>query len=604
MNHIGLMMSRLFGVSVIALAAMQAVALDTVVLEAPGADKDLKANLESASLILQAKREARTDPGDLLAAAQAEYKRMLATLYSAGRYGGVVSVKVDGQEVTDMSLVNPPKSIGHIVITVTPGPVFRFSEATVEPLARSTVLPDDYRSGAIARSDTIVAAATTATTAWRDAGHPKVEMAGEDITADHAKSTVASRLTLDPGPRLRFGPLTVRGNKRVRTDRIIAIAGLPTGQIYSPGAVSDAGERLRRSGAFRSVSLQEAQKAGPGDQIGIEADVLENKRRRLGVGAEVSSDEGGQVTAYWMHRNLFGGAENLRFDLDISNIGISSDDNGMDYSLTGVFKRPATFNPDVDALLRSEIAHEDEPGYTSDTAEFGGGFVWHYSKKLDLQGGVGYRISHVDDAFGTRDYQLIALPLGATWDRRDNEFDPTRGFYLSANISPFIGLSKMRNGVFSTLDGRAYLGLGEKRNTVLAGWAQLGGLLGPKIDAAPADYLFFAGGGGSVRGQPYQSLGAGKHDGTIYGGRSYVALSGELRSYVTDSIGIVGFFDAGYVGKSELYDGSGNWMTGAGLGLRYKTGFGPIRFDLATPVKGGPDDADSVQVYIGIGQAF
>ena len=41
---------------------------------------------------------------------------------------------------------------------------------------------------------------------------------------------------------------------------------------------------------------------------------------------------------------------------------------------------------------------------------------------------------------------------------------------------------------------------------------------------------------------------------------------------------------------------------GTGLGLRYDTGFGPIRFDVATPVAG--DTGDGVQIYIGIGQAF
>ena len=43
-------------------------------------------------------------------------------------------------------------------------------------------------------------------------------------------------------------------------------------------------------------------------------------------------------------------------------------------------------------------------------------------------------------------------------------------------------------------------------------------------------------------------------------------------------------------------------VPGAGLGLRYDTGFGPIRFDVATPVAG--DTGDGVQIYIGIGQAF
>ncbi|MBD3764471.1 MAG: BamA/TamA family outer membrane protein, partial [Rhodobacterales bacterium] len=40
----------------------------------------------------------------------------------------------------------------------------------------------------------------------------------------------------------------------------------------------------------------------------------------------------------------------------------------------------------------------------------------------------------------------------------------------------------------------------------------------------------------------------------------------------------------------------------AGLGLRYATGIGPIRLDLAAPIDG--TTGDGVQVYIGLGQAF
>jgi translocation and assembly module TamA len=305
-----------------------------------------------------------------------------------------------------------------------------------------------------------------------------------------------------------------------------------------------------------------------------------------------------------MHRNLFGGAENLRFDLEIENIGTTANENGLDYRLGGVFRRPATFRSDLDLLLTAYVEHEDEPGYTGTIAEIGGGMAYYISDELEFQAGIGYRASEVDDAFGYRQYTMFSFPLRLEWDKRDNEFDPTRGFYLDTLFRPFAGVTDMANGSQLEIDGRIYKGFGEKRNTVLAGRAQIGSLHGPEIPNAPQDYLFFAGGGGSVRGQPYQSLGVGEFDGTIVGGRSYVALSGEIRSYVRGNFGVVAFYDAGYVGAEEFYNGSGNWMSGAGLGGRFKTGFGPIRVDVAVPVAGGPSDANPVQLYIGIGQAF
>jgi len=40
-----------------------------------------------------------------------------------------------------------------------------------------------------------------------------------------------------------------------------------------------------------------------------------------------------------------------------------------------------------------------------------------------------------------------------------------------------------------------------------------------------------------------------------------------------------------------------------GVGLRYHTGFGPIRFDVGVPLNPGPDD-NPVAVYVSLGQAF
>lgn len=71
---------------------------------------------------------------------------------------------------------------------------------------------------------------------------------------------------------------------------------------------------------------------------------------------------------------------------------------------------------------------------------------------------------------------------------------------------------------------------------------------------------------------------------------------------VTRNIGVVAFFDAGSVGVDDFTDTGEDYHSGAGLGLRYDTGVGPIRFDVAAPVSGGT--GEGVQIYVGIGQAF
>ena len=105
-----------------------------------------------------------------------------------------------------------------------------------------------------------------------------------------------------------------------------------------------------------------------------------------------------------------------------------------------------------------------------------------------------------------------------------------------------------------------------------------------------------------MRGQAYQSLAVDLGGGREIGGRSFMAFSGELRAPLRDALSLVAFYDVGFVGADSWGTENGGWHSGAGLGLRYDTGIGPIRLDVATPVSGGSSGA--IEVYIGIGQAF
>jgi translocation and assembly module TamA len=196
---------------------------------------------------------------------------------------------------------------------------------------------------------------------------------------------------------------------------------------------------------------------------------------------------------------------------------------------------------------------------------------------------------------------LLSFPTAVTLDRRDDPLNATQGFFVRAELEPFSILNQGQAGARYGLDLRGYRAFGAAERTVLAGRLQFAGLFGPDAQDAPPDFLLYSGGGGTVRGQPYQSLDVDYGTSSL-GGRSFLGLSTEMRVDVIDSIGVVGFADAGYVGAESLMDGSGDWHAGAGLGLRYDTPVGPIRFDVAGPVAG--DTGSGVQIYIGIGQAF
>lgn len=565
-------------------------------------DDDLRAALEGGSLLVeQSTNETEVTPQEIIAIAQADYKRVLAVLYDYGYYGASIGISVDGREASSIKSVSPPSSVSRAVIDIDAGQAFRFGSAEIEPLAPETTLPEGFAEGETARLSLLRDTVSAGTKAWRDQGHAKAKLESQKITARHTNHTINARLRLDPGPKLRFGALEVAGDSSVRTERILEIAGVPTGEIYSPDELEDAASRLRRTGAFSSVAMIEADAAGPGDQLGITARVADDKPRRFGFGGEISTTEGLSLSAFWLHRNLFGGAERLRVEAEISGIG--GDTGGTDFLIGTRYQRPSTFNEDTDLYILGEIEQEDEVNYFSRQATIGAGIERFASDERSYRLGVALRHAKTRDAFGEANYTLFMLPAGSTFDYRDKILDARKGYYLDANLTPFYALEGADNGLLTEVDARIYKTFGTVSTTTFALRGQLGSVIGPSLADAPADFLFYSGGGDTVRGHDYQSLGVDVGDGQIVGGRSFVGLSAEVRYRTAGSLGYVGFFDAGYIGSEAFPDGSGEWQTGAGVGLRYDTPIGPIRFDVAVPTS-GRDDESSFQIYIGIGQAF
>lgn len=605
MGRVGLSGCRRRGLGLTLVAALllsvPGNAQDRIELSVSGTDDALKETLRGASLLIAAKNDGVTDAQDLFATARAEYGRLLGALYAKGYYSGVIRISLDGLEAANIAPLDAPTSIKRIILSVDPGPAFTFSRAHAAPLAQGTTLPDGFAVGAPAESGVISEAASAAVDGWRALGHAKADVTSQDITADHKAAKLAADLQLTPGPRLRFGPLKVTGQERMRLNRIIKIAGLREGEVYDPQEVADAAERLRRTGVFRSVALEEDDAVTAPDLLGLTARLVEEKTRRYSYGAEIDSSEGAKLSGYWLHRNLFGGAERLKVEASIAQIGAA--DSGTDYSFGVTLDRPATLSRDTTGSLSFNLAKLDEADYTEDSLDLGLNFTNYFSETITLRLGLEYSYADVTDTTGQTTYRTLSLPVGALWDTRNSQTDATQGFYVDAEVKPFLGFDNTDSGARIEVDARTYYGFGENDRLTLAGRLQLGSVLGGSLTQTPRDFLFYSGGGGTVRGQPYQSLGiTNTTTGLRTGGTSLAVASLELRASVTKSIGLVGFFDAGQITSAGFFGGTTQTHSGAGIGLRYATGFGPIRLDVGAPVSG--NTGGGVQIYIGIGQAF
>ncbi|MGR3484169.1 MAG: autotransporter assembly complex protein TamA [Paracoccaceae bacterium] len=564
-------------------------------------EPDLEEVVRRAALTADLGEQEDARAQDYVAAARADYRRILTALYGVARYAGEVSITLDGREAASIQPLDAPARIGRVVVTVDPGPEFVFGTAAVAPLAPGTVLPDGFASGEPAASGAIREATRAGVEAWREQGHALAEPAGDpDIVARHDPDILDARVTLDPGRLLTFGAAEITGAEAVRPERIRAIAGLPVGTVYDPDEVARAETRLRRAGAFASANVVEGD-AAVGDTLPMTIAVEERLPRRIGFGAEYSSIDGLGLEAYWLHRNLLGGAERLRIEGEIGSLG--GETGGTDYSITARLERPATPRVDTDFFLSAAIERIDDPGYRLDQITAETGLTRYATDELTVEFGLGLLAAEVTDGLGTRSYAFVTAPLRGELDRRDDPLDPKSGYYVDLELTPFIETDARELGGRLAFDGRGYRSFLTDDRLTFAARGQLGLVGGVEAGGAPADFLFFSGGSGSVRGVPFQSLGVDLPNGDTIGGRGFAGLQAEARFDATARFQAVGFVDVGAISADPFdWDGA-ETQAGAGLGVRFKTGIGPIRLDLGTPIDG--DDAfDDVQIYIGIGQAF
>jgi translocation and assembly module TamA len=456
--------------------------------------------------------------------------------------------------------------------------------------------------GRPARSSAVVASEGALVAAWREKAHPKAEIADRTAVARHPDDALDVGITVRPGRRAVFGQTAVRGTRRMDPAFVAYFAGIEPGEPFDPDDLERAREQLRRLRVFQAARIVEADAITPDGALPIELVVAERKRRALGAGVRFSTIDGLGFGGYWTHRNLFGRAERLTLEGRVAGIE-ANDPEDYTYRAAATFLKPGVITPftDLSATLFAEQTRPDT--YRARRIGTRVGLVHRLSRRWTVESFGALEASTIDRTrVGDGDFFFASWPTTVRYDGTDNELDPTEGYRVKGTVTPFHEAVNGNTGVISETEVSAYYGLADDR-VVLAARAALGSLAGAPLAQVPANRLFFAGGGGSIRGYPYRGVGPVGPRGQVIGGRSYFTGSIEARIGVTRTIGVVPFLDFGNAFRDEFPDFSEPLVFGAGLGVRYDTGLGPLRLDVAVPLdkrEGDPEFA----FYIGLGQAF
>lgn len=399
------------------------------------------------------------------------------------------------------------------------------------------------------------------------------------------------------GAVANFGPTTVSGTVRVSKAVVLREVTWKEGKCYRESQVDETRANLIENQLFSTVAITHPSQPDAEGEVPMTIAVKERAARTLRAGASYSTDEGVVVSSGWEHRNLWGDGE--KFNADVS---VGREEQKLNTSL----RLPDFWADKQTLVLKGGLSHEDRDAYVADTAQVGATLERQLARHWKGGLGVGFALTQTEDALaGSSEYGLLSFPGFLEYDTRRDVLDPKRGMLANVMVTPYTEtfgdggqFLKAQASMQTYVTGRTL-----PLSPTLALKAAGGTIAGADGQNVPSDIRFYAGGGGSVRGYGYQTLGP-RVNNKVVGGSSFVAGSAEARLRFTDEFGGVVFMDAGNAFDSSMPESGAKLYTSAGVGVRYFTGIGPIRADIAIPMNGEDIGARGYSLYISIGQSF
>lgn len=478
------------------------------------------------------------------------------------------------------------------------------------------------------------------------------------ISADSRRADVV--FSVREGPRIFVDHVLVVGNQRTKTETIENALRFKSGDPLGLEAVSESQRRLVALALFRRARITQL---GSGDNA--RRDVLVTVEEAplttvgYGGGFEVRSrpvrlaDDPNVVSEKLEfaprasfeigRRNLFGTNRSVNL---FTSASLHSNDEGSqsqsaatsnssggygfpEYRVLGQFSQPRILGSRADFRVTGTLEQQIRSSFDFSRRSAAAELALRLPAKMSASGGYQIQRTRVFNQNIDPSYQLdidrlfpkvrISSFLGSLIrDTRNDPVDPSGGHYLSANaqlaataIGSEVGFAK------SFFTAQMFRALPKVGDSVFAASARVGAAHGfPNAAGSselPASERFFAGGDTTVRGFALDRLGvqhvpAGASDtlddaGFPLGGNALVIFNGELRIPVSKAMRVVGFADVGNVFKTVSDVALGDLRPALGVGFRYKSPVGPLRFDLGFKT---PRHADEPRAewFITFGEAF
>ncbi len=499
----------------------------------------------------------------------------------------------DFRVVSTVAELSPDRKDFFITFTIEEGKRYTFNALTikskikdVKPAAIQPAVEiekgDWYDSEAV--DDTVVALSN----AVGDLGFAFVAVL-PNVKRDRKKRTIDIEFVVQEGPRVFIERIDIGGNVRTLDKVIRREFQVVEGDAFNSTKLRRSRTRIQNLGYFSRVDVNNVP-GSEADKTVIKVDVAEQSTGELSVGAGFSSQSGPLVDLRISERNLLGKGQDLR-----ASITIAAENQNFDVGFTEPYFLDKELSFGVDGFHTA----------SSNVSEFesistGGRLRLGYVLAENLRQSVRYtyrrdEVTDVDvnaskfilSEEGVDSVSVIGQEL--SYDRRNSKIEPTDG-YVARLSTDVAGLGGDVSYFKSRLSGAFYYGIAQ--DWVVSTRGDVGYIVGLGDDNVRISDRFFLG-GDKLRG--FDNGGAGPRDlstDDALGGNIVYSGSVELifPLGLPKQFGVNGaiFTDAGSLTELDFDDpviadtASLRWT--AGVGVAWRSPFGPVRLDFAVPI--------------------
>ncbi|MDE3207478.1 MAG: BamA/TamA family outer membrane protein, partial [Pseudomonadota bacterium] len=342
-------------------------------------------------------------------------------------------------------------------------------------------------------------------------------------------------------------------------------------------------EKLSETGYFDTATVRIGT---PNNQniVPVEVHVIEHPRKKINASIGYNSDIGPQFNINYLDLDLrhstwqFNPSLNIARQLQNYNLNflLPRAQPGLSYAITSAFSHSNIQNNDLKTLVLGGSRIQKNNGN---------------EHILSLQ-------LYFDRQSLPYSPILISKTLYLSYlihiFRINNRLWPSRGYYISmgAGISQQ-GIISDQSFIREHIKGMWFIPFLTTNTLILRG--EIGAIESRGSNGIPPTLLYITGGGQSVRGYAYNSLGINEN-GAIVGGKFLTIASAEADHWFTPKWAGAVFYDAG--------NASNRWhmplKKGAGIGARWRSPVGAVSIDIAH----GFESGSSYRFNLSVGYSF